>query len=171
MKCKMLFYMICMSFLIVVTGCGKPQDTEQVQTPAPSESMQPGEDVVSDDSNTGESETEPPEATGNEGEDVTVSEEKLLEEKRGEFLEKAGMVTGQYETLKKEVETLELTEAQQEDYRYFEPVNEYYRELLEEKLPVTSMEEAEGILLGLSEYETGLLAFAEELGITLKTNN
>lgn len=77
----------------------------------------------------------------------------------------------EYEKLSKRMEELysaitsvysgQMEEAAYEDFRYFEPIYEYYHGIMEEKCENIKKEEMERVLKGIGEYLTALEEFAK----------
>lgn len=64
-------------------------------------------------------------------------------------------------------DSLQMEEDAYEDFRYFEPIYEYYHGLWEEKCENIREDEMERILKGIGEYLTALEEFAKGHGIEL----
>lgn len=160
-----VFSCILLFIMMVSCGCNGASETEQVQSPPPEEEQtafpeqetDSGEDLAE----TTEASEAPSVQPGSEGSDSSGqdAQTELLEQKKESFYAAQQEASEHFLSVKKSVKGISLTEEQEEDYRYFEPIAVYYEELASEQLSGCTEEEIECAIQGLEEFEASLTSF------------
>lgn len=166
MKYKVKVFSCILLFIMMVScGCSGASETGQVQSPTPKEeqtvSAEKETDSGEDLAETTEASEAPSDQPGLEDSDSSGqdAQTELLEQKKESFYAAQQKASEHYQSVKKSVKGISMTEEQEEDYRYFEPIAVYYEELASEQLSGCTEEEIERAIQGLEELEASLTSF------------
>lgn len=164
MKHKMkIFSCILLFAMVLLCGCDN-NASETDKTESVPNSPEKAESTVSPEADSGKEQEESPEDSSvsstsrPDSSDVDTPNDPL-EQKKESFYAAQQKVGKHFQKVKKSVKKISLTEEQEEDYRYFEPIAIYYEEMASEQLQGCTEEEIDLAIQGLEELDASLTSF------------